>query len=167
MTMSVTSSRRKRNRKKTKVSDFMAVNDWAGYLFATIDGNGTIIKKFPDKYIKLDSYEVTPDQREEVKAYRDDYTRDLHRVTATGKKNKIAFITRADLHLAEVNEIDTFFTASETSALERKVRLKYWNQEEYVYKTGYFYRPNKPYKMKKISDTDIQFDEIGYELIEY
>ena len=145
----------------------MAVQDWEGYLFATINGNGQIIQKFPDKYIKLDSFEVTPNQREEVKAYRDDYTRNLHRVTAQGTKNKIAFITRPDLRLAEVYEIDYFFKSAESSALERKVRLKYWNQEDYVYEIGDFYRPNKSYKYKKISDNDIQFDEIGYELIEY
>ena len=148
----------------------MAVSDWAGYLMATINGSGTVIKTFPDKYIKLDSFEVTPNQREEIKAYRDDDSRNLHRVTASGRKNKIAFITRPDLHLSEVYEIDSFFIEGETSAgstAERKVRLKYWNQEDYQYKTGYFYRPNHPYKYKKISNSDIQFDEIGYELIEY
>ena len=145
----------------------MAVQDWEGYLFATINENGQIIQRFPDKYIKLDSFEVTPNQREEIKAYRDDYSRNLHRVTAPGTKSKIAFITRPDLHLSEVYEIDSFFTTAEIVELERKVRLKYWNQEDYQYKTGYFYRPNHPYKYKKISDSDIQFDEIGFELIEY
>jgi len=145
----------------------MAVNTWEGYLFASIDGSGNIIQKFPDKYIALESYEVTPNQREEIKAYRDDYTRNLTRVTATGMKNKITFITRENLHLNEIYEVDTFFTSAEVNATERKIRLKYWNQEDYAYTTGYFYRPNKSYKMRKISNTDIIYDKVGYELIEY
>ena len=48
----------------------MTIN-WQGFLFkATQSGD-----VFPDKYINYESYDTTPNQREEIKAYRDDNSR--------------------------------------------------------------------------------------------
>lgn len=122
---------------------------------------------FPHKYIDYSSWESTPNQREEIKAYRDDNTRNLTRVTAAGRKTAITFKTRDNLTLAEKMEIQNFFTSHETNAAERKVPLTFWNDESNSYKTGYFYRPNTKFQIKSISGKDITYAAIQIDLVEY
>lgn len=143
--------------------------NFAGYLFkkTVTVGTSSVDVPFPNKYIALDTWDSTPNQREEIKAYRDDNTRDLVRVTAQGKKSKFSFKTRKKLHLAEKEEIQQFFTSSETDRNQRKIQLTFWNDEDNEYKTGYFYRPNMTFKIYKITDDDIIYDEMSFELIEY
>lgn len=143
--------------------------NFEGYLFkkTITQGTSTIDVPFPNRYIALDTWSSTPNQREEIKAYRDDNTRDLTRVTAQGKKSKFSFKTRKKLHLNEKKEIQQFFTSSEVDANQRKIQLTFWNDESNSYKTGYFYRPNMEFKIYKITDDDIIYDEMSFELIEY
>ena len=122
---------------------------------------------FPDTYIAFDSYESEPNHREEIKAYRNDNTRDLTRVTAEGTKSSINFTTRPNLHLADKQAIQAFFTNNESDALERKINLEYWNDEDNDYHIADFYRPDIKFKMKKITNTDIIYNELTIDLIEY
>jgi hypothetical protein len=122
---------------------------------------------FPHEYIQLGTWESTPNQREEIKAYRDDNTRNLTRVTAQGTKTAFSFTTRPNLHLTEKQEIQEFFTKNEEIALERKIKLEYWNDEENTYKTGYFYRPDINFPIKKITENDIIYGELKLEFVEY
>ena len=148
-------------------------SNWQGYLFKKTEQVGTTVVdvKFPDKYIALESWDSTPNQREEIKAYRDDNTRNLTRITAQGKKSTFSFKTRKYLHLAEKMEIQKFFTDGEQQTggdpNQRKIQLTYWNEEDNAYKTSYFYRPNMKFKIYKISNDDIIYDEMSFELIEY
>lgn len=143
--------------------------NFEGYLFkkTVTQGTSTIDVPFPNKYISLGTWESTPNQREEIKAYRDDNTRNLTRVTAQGKKSKFSFKTRKKLKLAEKQEIQAFFTSSETDPNQRKIQLTYWNDEANEYRTSYFYRPNMTFKIYKITENDIIYDEMSFELIEY
>lgn len=147
--------------------------NFQGYLFkkTVTQGTSTIDVPFPNRYIALDTWSSTPNQREEIKAYRDDNTRDLTRVTAQGKKSKFSFKTRKKLHLNEKKEIQKFFTDGEQQTggdpNQRKIQLTFWNDESNSYKTGYFYRPNMEFKIYKITDDDIIYDEMSFELIEY
>ena len=133
--------------------------------------NGYLLKSgndiLPHKYIQLNTWESTPNQREEIKAYRDDNTRNLKRYTAPGKKTAFSFTTIDNLTLAEKEEIQSFFTSHETDSLQRKISLTYWNDEENKYKTAYFYRPNMNFPIKKISGTDITYGELKFEFVEY
>ena len=122
---------------------------------------------FPHKYIEYSSWNSTPNQREEIKAYRDDNTRDLTRVTAAGRKTAIAFKTRDNLHLDEKIEIQEFFTSHETNADERKIPLTFWNDESNSYETGDFYRPNIKFTINKISGKDIVYGAVQIDLVEY
>lgn len=137
------------------------MSNFKGYLLKS--GNDI----FPHKYIQLNTWESTPNQREEIKAYRDDNTRNLTRVTAQGKKTAFSFVTIENLTLAQKEEVQLFFTSHETNALERKVPLTFWNDEENAYKTAYFYRPNMNFPIKKISENDITYGELKFEFVEY
>ena len=139
-----------------------------GYLFATYDkSQGKVIKAFPNKYIQLDSWTSTPNQREELKAYRDDNTRNLHRVTASGKKSVFSFKTIKDLHLDEKTEIQKFFTSVESNKDQRKVTLQFWNDETNSYQVGDFYRPNMQFPIHKITENDIVYQELQFDFVEY
>lgn len=141
-------------------------NNFRGYLIkATRTG-----KIFPLKYIKFESWNSTPKQREEIKAYRDDNTRNLTRITAEGMKSVFAFETREKLHLAEKMEIQSFFTDAEEDSEahhQRKVQLEYWNDETNQYETAYFYRPDTQFPIIKITDDDIIYGSLKLEFVEY
>lgn len=138
-------------------------NNFAGYLLKAV-ATDTV---FPHKYIALESWESTPDQREELKAYRDDNTRNLTRLTAQGKKSVFSFTTRDKLSLEEKMEIQKFFTDAETDHEQRKVQLQFWNEETNNYDTGYFYRPNMNFPIYKIEGDNIIYKALKFEFVEY
>ena len=141
----------------------MALADWKGYLLRAVETDTILDAKF----IEESSYKATPNQREEIKAYRDENTRDLTRITAIGKKSKIIFNTRDNLHLKDKIKLQEFFTDAESDHNERKVLLEFWNDEENIYKQGYFYRPDIQFTIKKIEETDIIYSKVEIHLIEY
>ena len=133
----------------------------------SVNGSNKTLIPFPHQYMALESWETTPNQREEKKAYRDDNTRNLTRVTASGHKTAIKFSTRDDLHLADKKIIQKFFTDHESNANERKISLTYWNDESNTYKTGDFYRGNMTFTIKKITDNDIIYKALSFDIVEY
>lgn len=141
------------------------MGNWKGYLIKKTVNNTDVI--FPHQYIALESWESTPNQREEIKAYRDDNTRDLTRITAQGKKSVFKFKTRNFLKLAEKQEIQNFFTSSESDPNQRRITLTLWNDENNDYMTADFYRPNMKFQIYKITNDDIIYKEFQFELIEY
>ncbi|MBR4625435.1 MAG: hypothetical protein IKO56_07870 [Alphaproteobacteria bacterium] len=143
-----------------------------GYNNSTVQGT-----TFPAKYINASTWDSNPNVREELKAYRDENTRQLHRVTAEGKKSSISFETRDGLGLADKMAIQEFFTEAvqyqfpvdkQEEALEqRKIILWYWNDEDNSYKKGTFYRPNMNFPIKYATRNDIKYGPLKIELIEY
>jgi hypothetical protein len=134
-----------------------------GYLLRATKTN----TRFPAKYIEEGTWSSTPNQREEIKAYRDDNTRDLYRVTAKGKKSIFSFSTRPNLHLADKIVIQNFFYENESNVEERKINLEYWDDDNNTYKTGDFYRPNMPFKIIQYSNDDIIYDSFDFDFVEY
>lgn len=123
---------------------------------------------FPHMYMKQGTYKCIPKQREEIKAYRDDYTRNLVRITAQGMKSKITFTIRGGLNLKQVNDIMVgFFKAHYSIEKERKIGLKYWDNENLKYDFGYFYVPNLTFPVNIVQSNDIKHGELEIELIEY
>lgn len=145
-------------------------NNFAGYLLKAKKTN----VKFPNEYIQFDSWTSSPKQREEIKAYRDDNTRNLTRVTASGMKSKFSFTTRPGLHLDEKIAIQTFFTnamnaeSDPTLAKKQKtVELTYWDDDENKYNSGTFYIPNMNFPIKRITEDDIIYKELTFNFVEY
>lgn len=141
-------------------------NNFRGYLFKAVRTNSI----FPMKYINYESWNSTPKQREELKAYRDDNTRNLTRVTAQGMKSVFAFETRSNLHLDEKIEIQNFFLNAEEddeARHQRKVQLEYWNDETNQYETSYFYLPDIEFPIRKIQGNDIIYGSLKFDFVEY
>lgn len=135
--------------------------------------NGYLIKatasgtNFDNHWLTLDSYESTPNMREELVAYRDDYTRDLTRVTASGTKSQIKFTTKSNINYNTKVAIQNFFYNNEVDHLQRKIQLTYWNDEENNYKTSYFYRPDITFSIKRIDGNNIFYNALDITLVEY
>ena len=134
-----------------------------GYLLKNVS-NGQI---FPNKYIEWGSWESNPKQREEVKAYREQNSRLLHRVTATGKKSTIQFKIRSNLHLADIEAIKDWFWSAEINHDERKMQIEFWDDSTLVYRTITVYRANPKFKIIGITDDDLIYDGQTVDLVEY
>ena len=133
---------------------------FAGYLLQNSLGE-TI-----DEYIELESYDSTPNQREEIDAWRDDNTGELFRETAEGMKTVIHFTT-TELNMEDKEAIQQFFKHATVIDKERKVQLTYWNDEDNAYKIGYFYRPNMEFTIQEYTADDIIYASMSFEFVEY
>lgn len=142
--------------------------NFKGYLFRGIKmvNNVKTYTAFPNSYIQFESFHSTPKQREELKAYRDDNSRELTRVTAEGMKSKFWFTVRP-LWIEEKIAVQNFFYNHETDHVQRKVWLEYWDDDSNSYSEGYFYRPNLEFTISHVTDDRIKYKEQKLELIEY
>ena len=139
----------------------MAATDWAGYLLKF--GNVEV----PLSYLKLDSgNEQTPNQREEVSANRDDYTRELHRVTADGQITKMSYVFRP-LNITQMRALRTVMANGLVNAKQRKYNVTYWNDENLRYETGAFYIPDITYHKGIVDSSGIIYKEFTMTLIGY
>lgn len=139
------------------------MSNWQGYLLKATKNN----EIFPLKYIAFDTWESDPDHIEDVKAYRDDFDRSLHRQTATVAKSSFGFTTMDGLHLKDREWMKAFFDRNMLDASERKIQLEYWDDYLLQYKTGTFYIPNFNFKIKLVSDTDIVYNSYRLDFVEY
>ena len=133
-----------------------------GYLIKAVATNETLDSKF----IEMGTYKSNPDQREEIKAYRDDNSRDLTRVTADGEKTAFQFSTRKNMHLAEKMELQSWFYRAESNHKQRNIELEFWNDETNSYDRGVFYRPNMEFTIIRYTDDDIIYDALEIKGIE-
>lgn len=139
------------------------MNNFKGYLLKAVKTG----QLFPAQYIDAGSWYSIPSQREEIKAYRDENTRNMTRITAAGRKSLWSFSTLEGIHLEEKMEIQKFFTDNENDADQRRITLEFWNDETNSYQTGDFYRPNMNFPIKEYTQTDIIYKALKIEGVEY
>lgn len=128
--------------------------------------NGTVYLSFPMRLVAKNGIHVSPNMREEIKASRDDNTRDLIRVTASGTKTQISIDMLGGLNNAQKNEALAWFTSHETDELKRNINLLYYDPDSDSYMTGSFYRANPKYDVIYTTDTDIIWDAFTIELVQ-
>ena len=123
--------------------------------------------EFPTKYVKAESYKVTPCQRMEVSANRAS-TGVLVRNTASHTASKID-LTTVNLTNTEVAAIHTLLANAYTDALQRKLDLRYYDPSSDTYLTGTFYIPDIDYEISRIDRTNnvIHYNPIRIAFIEY
>lgn len=129
--------------------------------------SGTVYLSFPMKYLARRGYECIPNQREEIKAYRDDNTRNLTRVTAAGKKTAITLNTLGGLSNAKKKEVFKWFTDHESNALQRKISVLFYDPDVDAYRTSSFYRTDTQLTAIRTTSTDIIWDAFTIEMVEY
>ncbi len=116
----------------------------------------------------IDGSDSIPNQREEIEAYRDDYSRDLYRITADGMKTKQTFRFRklTDRQLLALKNV---MKNSLVNEKERKYYIEFWNDETMQYETGDFYIPDITYKRSMIDEERkvLIYGEFEMNIIEY
>lgn len=134
-----------------------------GYLIKVGGSTGTVL---PMKYIKLEGYTITPNQRMESEAGRS-VTGLLHRSTVAHTATKIEFETPHILN-SDVNNMMTLFRNNWSSTIERKLTLEYYDMETDTYKTGTFYMPDIKFQIDHIEQSNIiVYKETRVAFIEY
>lgn len=132
--------------------------------------NGTYLIKvgstaLPMKYMKLEGYDITPNQRMESEAKRA-ITGYLHRTTVAHTATKIEFNTPPMTNL-DLNAMMSIFRGAWSSTIERKLDLEYYDMETDSYKTGTFYMPDIKFSIDRINGSLIYYKETRIAFIEY
>lgn len=136
------------------------MEEFKGYLLKF--GNAVL----SNKYIQLNTFQVIPDQRTELSAYRDNNNR-LRRTTSPNHKTTIKFQTVPRLTLDEKRALQNQMLVGLLDYNERKYSITYWNDESNSYDSGEFYMPDVTFPIRKITESSIEYDSISFEFIEY
>ena len=128
---------------------------------------GANYSTFPTSLIKAESYKVTPNQRMESSAARA-ASGLLKRTTCSHTASKIDFNTIIMTN-RDIATIHNLLSSAYTSALERKLSLRYYDPSSDSYSTGDFYVPDVDYNILRIDkDTNtIYYDSVRFAFIEY
>ena len=135
---------------------------FSGYLIKLGGSAGT---ELPLKYMKLDAYNITPNQRMESEAKRA-VTGILHRTTVAHTASKIEFNTPIMTN-ADVDAMMTLIRNNWTNTQERKLTLQYYDMETDSYKEGTFYMPDVKFQIYRIEGNTIFYKENRFAFIEY
>ena len=139
----------------------MAYNSSIGLI--KVGGSGGTV--LPMRYIKLEGYNITPNQRMESEAKRD-VTGVLHRTTVAHTATKVEFNTPV-LTNSDVDAMMTLFRNNWSSTDERKLTLYYYDMETDSYKTGTFYMPDIKFTIDHIDGNMVYYKETRIAFIEY
>ena len=93
----------------------------------------------PNEFIKIESYQSSPDQRQDLDSYRD-ADGILHRTVLSHTATKIEFETPY-LYVRQMQALIQGIKNNFTDSLARKCQLTYYDEETDDYKTGTFYLP--------------------------
>lgn len=142
---------------------------YSGYLVKLKVTVGGVVSwvELPMKYIKLEGYDITPDQRMESEAKRAT-TGVLSRTTVAHTATKIEFNTPVITN-KDAKALNDLFQSAFSSTLERKLELKYYDMETDAYKDGTFYMPDVKYSINHIDSATntIYYNETRFAFIEY
>ena len=130
-----------------------------GYLIKT--GSTTI----PFRYIKFDSYSITPNSRLDLDSYRNAngvLIREVLEHTAT----QVVFAT-PPMDLADMQAFVSLLKTNFTSDIERKCALTYYDMENDVYATGNFYMPDIKWSIYHANSSNIKYNPTEVSFIEY
>ena len=137
---------------------------FSGYLIKV--GTGTPVE-IPLKYMRAETYIVTPNQRLEWSAERD-VTGVLHRETTANMPPKIEFNTPLMTN-KDIKALNTILSNAYSNATERKLSVTYYDPESDTYKTHDCYMPDVKYEIRNVDTVNnvINYEELRYAFIGY
>ena len=138
---------------------------FAGWLIKCVT-NGTPVE-IPLKYMRAETYTVTPDQRMEWSAERD-VTGVLHRETVQNLPPKIEFNTPLMTN-SEINALNSIIKAAFTSYLQRNITIQFYDPERDEYWEWDCYMPDVKYHIRNADTANniINYEELRYAFIGY
>ena len=137
---------------------------FSGYLIKV--GTGTPVE-IPLKYMRAETYSVTPNQRLEWSAERD-VTGVLHRETTPNMPPKIEFNTPLMTN-KDIKALNTILSNAYSNATERKLSVTYYDPESDTYKKHDCYMPDVKYEIRNVDTAHnvINYEELRYAFIGY
>lgn len=137
---------------------------FSGFLIKLGGPNGA---ELPMKFMSIESYKSTPNQRMESKAQRS-VTGYLNRTTVSHVATKIEFETPYMTN-TERNQLNSLLTAHWLIPLERKINIYYYDEELDTYREAICYMPDVQYTIDHIDlDTNtVYYKPARYAFIEY
>ena len=140
---------------------------FSGYLIKVKNQTTSAYVEIPLKYMRAETYSVTPQQRMEWSAERD-VNGFLHRVTVANMPPKIEFETPLMTN-TEVSALNTIIQNGYINSAERKVNIQYYDPESDSYKTHDCYLPDVNYTIRNVDVTNraINYEQLRYAFIGY
>ena len=144
----------------------------AGYVKATgllqVQNHGTSSwVKIPLKYMKIEEYQVAPDQMLDLESYRSE-TGVLLRNPLSHTATKVEFNT-PHLYRPDLNALLKIIKDGYISTKARDVQRQYYDQYTDAYKTGHFYVPDIQFTINHINEDtgEILYNPVRIAFIEY
>ena len=140
---------------------------FSGYLIKVSNAEDGTFTEIPLKYMRAETYNVTPQQRMEWSAEHD-INGFLHRVTVTNQPPKIEFNTPCMTN-AEIVALNTILQSAYSIAAERKLWVQFYDAESDSYKKHECYMPDVQYKIRNVDSVHnvINYNELRYAFIGY
>lgn len=123
---------------------------------------------FPMDLIKKDSYDITPDQRSELKAYRDN-TNYLQRITSPNFKSKIKFTT-IEMGERDMARIRAWVRNNLINSVQNSLSLTIYKPNTGTYENiNAAYKTDETYRIKTIDqvENNVNYGEITWTFIQY
>lgn len=141
----------------------ISADNFQGFLLKFSTG-----EEFPHKLIAKDSYQSTPLQRTDLKAYRDNDVL-LHRVVSPNYKTKIEFSTIDGMKQNDMEQLQRILNRARINTKERKVQVIYWDDELMDYRTmNAAYQTDTTYPVSTITRFgNIKYRSVKFTFIEY
>ena len=138
---------------------------FSGYLIK-VGPSGSEVE-IPLRFMRAETYSVTPNQRMEWSAERD-VTGVLHRETVANQPPKIEFNTPLMTN-SDISVLNGILNAAYSVAAERKIRVTYYDPESDSYKTHDCYMPDVQYSIRNVDAVNnvINYEELRYAFIGY
>ena len=147
------------------ISITILVSGFQGWLIKVVN-NGTPVE-IPLKYMRAETYTVTPDQRMEWSAERD-VTGVLHRETVANTPPKIEFSTPLMTN-SDIAALNTIIQSAFTNALGRDITVQFYDPEKDEYWEWDCYMPDVHYSIRNVDIVNriINYEELRYAFIGY
>lgn len=136
---------------------------FSGYLIKV----GASAVEIPLRYMRAETYSVTPNQRLEWSAERDT-TGVLHRETVSNMPPKIEFNTPLMTN-SDIAALNAILNAAYSNTAERRLTVNYYDPETDSYKTHECYMPDVQYSIRNVDTVNnvINYEELRYAFIGY
>ena len=136
---------------------------FSGYLIKV----GSPAVEIPLRYMRAETYSVTPNQRIEWSAERDT-TGVLHRETVSNMPPKIEFNTPLMTN-SDIAALNAILNAAYSNTAERRLTVNYYDPETDSYKTHDCYMPDVQYSIRNVDTVNnvINYEELRYAFIGY
>lgn len=138
-----------------------------GNLLYIISREGKLLP-FPEDYIFKESYNITPNQKQDINSKLSaDYV--LKRRVAAHRRSKIEFNTIPELNNDEMYTLLELFLDNVLNESEENVRIRYFNAKKNDYEEGVFYLPDINYVIKRTDhiQNKVIYATCRFALIEY